>query len=327
MKSLVTGATGFIGSHLVDALLKEGHDVTALVRTSSSLRWLEGKAIRLATGDVRDPASLKDALRDQEYVFHLAGKVAARSFREFDETNHVGTRNLMDAILKHGREVKKVIYVSSLAAGGPTTPDHPLTEEDPSHPISLYGKSKYLGEQAVLDCRDRVNVVAVRPPIVYGPRDRGVLPFFRMVKRHLQFNLGFRDRYVTVVHVLDVARALIMVATREEARDGFYYIDDGNPVATWLDVEKIIKGAVNSWTVTLRMPVTPFFLASSVLHGLQYVTGKTSFFNLPKYRELIQTAWLCDGGKMRRELGFEPVVSAEQGIPETARWYERMGWI
>ncbi|MFQ6615627.1 MAG: NAD-dependent epimerase/dehydratase family protein [Fidelibacterota bacterium] len=327
MKSLVTGASGFIGSHLVDALLKEGHEVTALVRPTSPMRWLEGKPIRLMIGDVRDPDSLEEAVKNQDYVFHAAGKVAARTFREYNDTNHVGTRNLMEAILTHHPNVAKVIYVSSMSAGGPTTPDHPLTEEDPSRPISLYGKSKYLGEQAVLEHQDRLDVAAVRPPVVYGPRDQGTLSFFRLVKRHIRLNLGLRDRYATLVHVSDVARALILVATRDNTRGRYYYLDDGNPVTTWLELQDLIRAAVGSWTATVRVPLSLLFLVSSAVHGLQYVTGKTSWFNLPKYRELSQRAWLCDGGKIRRELGFKPAVSVEEGIPETARWYDQMGWL
>lgn len=259
MKSLVTGASGFIGSHLVDALLDEGHQVSALIRPTSRTRWLDGKPIRLITGDVRDPDSLKEAVRDQAYVFHAAGKVAGRNFKEFNETNHIGTRNLMEAIVNHGPKVEKVIYVSSMGAGGPTTPEHPLTEEDPNRPVSLYGKSKYLGEQVVFEYQDRFDVVAVRPPIVYGPRDMGTLSFFRLVKRHIRLNLGFRDRYATLAHGSDVARALVLVASREDARGKFYYLDDGNPVTTWLDLQDLIRGTLGSWTVTIRMPLPLFF--------------------------------------------------------------------
>lgn len=327
MKSLITGASGFIGSHLVDALLKEGHEVTALVRSTSPMRWLEDKPIRLATGDIRDPGSLREAVRDQDFVFHVAGKISARNFDEFNEANHVGTRNLLEAIVTYRPQVTKVIYVSSMSAGGPTTPDHPLTEEDPSHPISLYGQSKYLGEQAVFEYQDRLSVVAVRPPVVYGPRDKGVLPFFRMAKRHIQLNVGLRDRYITLVHISDLVRALVLVATREDARGGYYYVNDGNPRTSWLELQNVVKKALATWTVTVRLPLAPLFLMASISHALQYATGKTFPLNLPKYRELSQTAWLCHGGKIQRQLGFKPAVSVDQGMPETVQWYEQTGWL
>lgn len=327
MRSLVTGASGFIGSHLVDTLLEEGHEVTALVRPTSPMRWLEGKPVRLAVGDLRDPGSLREVLRDHDIVFHCAGKIRGRTFAEFNAANHVGTRNLMDAILMYRPGIEKVIYVSSLSAGGPTSPDQPLTEDKPSRPVSLYGRSKLMAEEAVLEHRDRIPVVSVRPPVVYGPRDRGLLPFFHLVKRHLRLNLGLRDRYATIIHVSDVVRALILAAARDEAHGGYYYIDDGTPVRSWLEMQDAIQSAVGAWTFTIRLPLAPFFLVSSISHAFQYVTGKTYPMNLPKYRELSQRAWLCHGAKIRLELGFAPAVSVEKGMAETAQWYERTGWL
>ncbi|MEE9167324.1 MAG: NAD-dependent epimerase/dehydratase family protein, partial [Candidatus Neomarinimicrobiota bacterium] len=122
MKSLVTGASGFIGSHLVERLVDEGHRVTALVRKTSRLRWLENDSVQLVTGDIRNPDSLVGAVKNQDLIFHVAGTIRARRMKEFAETNHEGSRNLINTVIKHNPGVKKFVYVSSLAAGGPTTP-------------------------------------------------------------------------------------------------------------------------------------------------------------------------------------------------------------
>ena len=327
MKALVTGASGFIGSHLVDRLLQENYEVTALIRKTSRLRWLENKPIRLTMGDLREPESLVEAVTDQDFIFHLAGVILARNTQEFAETNHHGTENLMEAIMAHNPRVKKTIHVSSLAAGGPTTSDYPLTEEDGSRPISAYGKTKYAGEQTVLSYKDRLNVSVIRPPVVYGPRDKGVLKFFQLIEKHIRVNLGFRNRYASIIHVSDLVEAILLAATRETMSGALYYVGDGGKPRTWIDFQNEIAGVLETWSVKIRVPLALMFLTASLLHGFYLITGKATWINLDKYRELSQEAWLCDGSKIQRELGYTPNVTAPEGIRQTAAWYREMGWL
>lgn len=327
MKALVTGASGFIGSHLVDALTAAGHDVTALVRTTSNLRWLENSPARLATGDVQDKNSLSDAVAEQDIIFHVAGAVIARDSQGFDNTNYIGSENIMEAILHHNYNVKKVIYVSSLAAGGPTIPEHPLTEKDPSQPVSDYGASKLRGEESVLSYSDRLHTVAIRPPIVYGPRDKGLLTFFRIVQRHLKINLGMSHRFATLIHVSDLVQAMILMAEENTINGSYYYVDDGIPARSWLDIQNEVAKALNTWAVPLKLPLALAFVSIALVHMIQKITGKRSFLNLSKYSELAQRAWICDGKRIQDELGYTPKMTAEEGLRETAEWYREMGWL
>lgn len=326
-KVLVTGATGFIGSQLVDKLLEKNYEVTALVRETSRLGWLENKPIRMMTGDVRFRDTLPNAVRDQDAVFHVAGVINGKNFSDFSDTNYTGTKNLMETILKHNPNIKKVIYLSSLSAGGPTTPDHPLTETDSSSPLTAYGKTKYAGERVVLDQSNHLNVISIRPPVVYGPRDLGTLGFFQVVSKHLRINLGFRDKYVTMVHVSDLVDAIILAIEAETKSGEFYYVSDGIPNRTWLEIQQTIASVLDIWTIKLRLPLTLLFLYAITMHGYQLLTGKNSPINLTRYRLLTQQAWMCNCTKIMNELGYQPKVTLEKGILDTVEWYRQAGWI
>ncbi|MCH8010403.1 MAG: NAD(P)-dependent oxidoreductase [Candidatus Marinimicrobia bacterium] len=326
-KVLVTGANGFIGSHLVDRLLEKNYEVTALVRETSRLGWLKNKPIRMITGDIRFPDTLPDVVKDQDAIFHVAGVINGKNYSDYADTNHTGTENLMNAILKHNPSIQKVIYLSSLSTGGPTTPDHPLTEADPSNPLTAYGKTKYAGERVVLDLHDRLNVIAIRPPVVYGARDLGILGFFQLVSKHVRINLGFRDRYVTMIYVSDLVDALILPIETEIKSGEFYYVSDGTPNRTWLGLQQIIAKALGIWTLKLKVPLTPLFLYASVMHGYQLLTGIKTRINLTRYRLLTQHAWTCDCTKIMNELGYKPKITLEKGIFDTVEWYQQIGWI
>lgn len=327
MKTLVTGASGFIGSHLVDRLIDDDHDVTGLIRKTSRLQWLENKPVRLVTGDIRNADSLIEAVKGKDIIFHVAGKVVARNYKSFVDTNQTGTENLMETILSYNSNVKKVIYISSIAAAGPTTPDHILTEKDPSYPINAYGKSKYAGEQTILSYKDKINVVIIRPPVVYGPRDRGTLTFFRLVAKHIKINLGYRDRYVTLVHVSDLAEAILLAAIKETGNGELFYVDDESPVRTLLEIQHKIAQIMGKKTLRIRVPLASLFIVTAVMEGLHRITGKNTWINFDKYREFSQQAWLCDGTKIREKLGYSPKITLQQGLRQTITWYNEMGWI
>ncbi len=166
MIALVTGANGFVGSHLVDLLLESGYQVRCLVRGTSDLRWLEGKNVELRHGGILDPSSLAGAVRGADYVFHVAGITRARRREDFLRVNGEGTRNLAEACAKHAPGVRKIVYCSSLAAGGPAPSSRPIDEESPAVPHSTYGRSKLEGEIALLRLADRLSYSIVRPPAI-----------------------------------------------------------------------------------------------------------------------------------------------------------------
>jgi len=169
MRALVTGASGFIGSNLVDRLLPEGVSVKCLVRRRSNLAWLKHLPVTLVTGDFQEPASLAPAVADTEVVFHVAGATRAPRRALYFRGNFEATRNLLRACENYGPADQKFILISSLAAAGPSE-GVPLTEDQPPRPVSAYGESKLWAERAVLEFSQKRPATIIRPPAVYGPR-------------------------------------------------------------------------------------------------------------------------------------------------------------
>ena len=172
MKTLVTGATGFIGSHLVEELLKGGHRVTCLVRKTSNLQWINGLNVRLIYGDCTIKESLLNAVADFDYIFHLAGLTKAANERDFFSANALGTENLVSAVIEKNPDTKRFVYLSSLAAAGPSCDGTPAKEAGEPKPVSAYGRSKLEGERIVMRHKNTIPVTVIRPPAVYGPRDK-----------------------------------------------------------------------------------------------------------------------------------------------------------
>ncbi|MRR08798.1 NAD-dependent epimerase/dehydratase family protein, partial [bacterium] len=191
--TLVTGAAGFIGSHLVEDLLRRGHRVRCLVRKTSDLRWLAGPDIDLRYGSLDDLESLQAASRDVDYLYHLAGAVKARDPREFRRHNTEGALNLARAALAAAPRLKRFLFASSQAAAGPAAClDRPVCEVDGCRPVSDYGKSKLLAERRLMELSPQLPLTIVRPSSVYGPRDTEIFMYFQWIYRRLALLPGFR---------------------------------------------------------------------------------------------------------------------------------------
>src|SRR5512139_1412868 len=215
MRALVTGGTGFIGSHLAEFLIREGHEVTCLVRDTTKPGYLEGLPVTMVRGDCTDRDSLTGAVRSADYIFHLAGLTKARREHEFYEVNVKGTENVVRAAQERNAGLKRFVHLSSLAAVGPSSTGRPLAEDCEHRPVSAYGRSKSEAEQVVYGKRNDMPVTILRPPAVYGPRDRDLLLFFKLV------NTGFVPHwgksYYSFVYVEDLVRALVLSALGESA--------------------------------------------------------------------------------------------------------------
>jgi nucleoside-diphosphate-sugar epimerase len=219
MKVLVTGATGFVGSHLAEVLRSKGDEVTALVRSPSKASALDALGVRLIPGDLDDPGSLARAVEGQDVVFHVAGLVAARDEEEFLRVNRDGTASLAAAAAR--ARVGRLVYVSSMAAGGPTDKGRALTGNEPPRPVTAYGRSKLAGEKAVTE--GPLPWVIMRPPTVYGPRDREVLKVFRMARWGVAPVFGDGSQELSAVHGADLAEALIAAGTATGTTGKVYY--------------------------------------------------------------------------------------------------------
>ena len=320
MKALVTGATGFIGSHLVGALVREGFDVTCLVRSASSLKYIEDLPVKIVIGDCTERDSLPRAVQGMDYIFHLAGVTKTCCESESFNANAKGADNLIGAALEHSPGIRRFVHLSSLAAAGPSCDGKPLKEDCATLPVSVYGKTKLAGEKAVYAYRDKLPVTIIRPPAVYGPRDRDLLVFFKMVKSGMIPYWG--KCYYSFLYVEDLIHGIILSALEERAKGEIFFMSDGNAYSID-EVIDAISDAVQKRPVRLTIP--RFFMpvlgfASEKLRG-------TNIINSDKIKEMKYSHWICDTSKAMEKLGFEPKVKIKEGAKWTADWYRIHQWL
>lgn len=322
---LVTGATGFVGSHLVDALLARGDQVVCLTRKTSDLRWLQNKPVAFAWGDVTAPESLPSAVRDVDYVFHAAGLTRARDPEDFARVNHQGTVSLLQACGASARRLRRFVLVSSQAAAGPAHTERPVTEDDPRRPVSLYGQSKRDAEVAAEGYRKELPITIVRPPAVYGPRDEATLPLFRIVARHI-LPMPTRPRRVSVISWRDLTAGILLAAEHPRAVGRTYFMAHDLSVSI-ADVARMAARALHIWTVPVPAPV---WAVRAYITGLRLFVRawtKGEAFGKDKGRELGVRYWLCDSSRAQRELGFRAPTPHEEGVRATVLWYRQQGWL
>lgn len=320
MKAFVTGATGFIGSCLVEALVREGADVTCLVRDSSRAGHLSRLSIRMVKGDCTDRASLDGPLRRAEIVFHLAGLTKAARTDDFFRVNAGGTENIVRAALGAAGNLKRFVHLSSLAAAGPSRDGNPLTEEALPMPVSEYGRSKLEGETIVLCRRHEMPVTVIRPPAVYGPRDVDLFVFFRMIKFGIIPHWG-AGAY-SFIHVHDLVRAIIQASRDERGAGEIFFVSDGT-IHTTEEIINAIAASLQKRPLRVRMPR----VAVSLIGMLAGMLGRVSIINADKIREIRHPRWICDMSKIRATLGYAPAISLEEGVRWTADWYRTHRWL
>ena len=326
MKVLVTGGNGFIGSTLVEKLLQRGHEVRCLVRRTSDLTWLTGLSVEYVYADLRDAPALGQVVADVARIYHLAGVTKSRDAAGYQSGNEQATRALLAACRDFGPPGQRFIFVSSQAAAGPSLDGRPVRESDAPQPISLYGRAKLRAEEAVQEYMQTHHAVIVRPPSVYGPRDRDVYVYFKSVAKGILLLLGRGTQKVSLIHVEDLVEGILKAGEAENARGRTYFLSaDGE--YDWKTIGTAIARALHKRPLVVRVPMwvlTPvaFF---SVLGAR--VTRKPALLNWDKVAEMRQPAWLCSNQRAREELGFAPHISLETGVAQTARWYRARGWL
>ncbi len=327
MRILVTGATGFLGSHLVDRLLEQGEEVHVLVRKTSNLRWLLGKSLHLHYGDVvGDLKGLQQAVVGMDVVYHLAGIIKSVRRLDYYEVNTQGTANLLEACLAINPGVKRVVVVTSIAAHGPSLPESPFTEEDFCQPITDYGRSKRDAELITFRFLDRLPITIVRPPAIYGPRDEQVLSFFKMVKKGLVVIPGWQKRILSMAYVQDIVSGILLAGNLPQAIGEIFNLGDGEAYS-WQEIAQFVGKAFHQKAHSLLAPSPVVYMVAGISEIIGTLTRRVYALNWDYAKNLLQKSWAVDISKAKKVLGYEPKFSLASGAQETADWYELEGWL
>lgn len=322
--AFVTGGTGFIGSHLVEELLRQGVEpVRCLVRTDP--RWLGGLPVEHVRGDLFDDA-IEDAVRDVDVVFHNAGVTRARDWDTFRRGNVDATVRLMDVIARVNPGLKRVVVTSSLAVVG-ACPGGVATETTPLEPISRYGRSKVEMEEALAAYADRLPLVIVRPPAVYGPREADIFTFFKTLKRGICPVVGSASREVlSLVYVRDLVQGMVEAA-RSDATPGETYFLGSETFYSWNDVKDAAVRAFDRPALTVSIPPALVGAVGAVVEAGARIVGKYPPLNREKAREIRDACKKCSIRKAQRDFDYHAPTPLTDGVAETIRWYRDRGWL
>jgi dihydroflavonol-4-reductase len=322
MRVLVTGATGFVGSHLVEALVKTGAEITALARSPEKAAALRAQGVRIVAGDLKHAAALEEAAANQDVVYHVAGIVAARNEAEFLSANQDGTLNLVAAALRKGRP--RFVLVSSLAAAGPASRGAPLKGTEPPKPVTAYGRSKLAAERVVRFAS--LPWTIVRPPIVYGPRDREVLKVFRLARLGVAPVLGRGDQELSAVHAADLAEALIAAGSATSTVNGTYTACHPE-VFTSREFGRAVGSAMGRTVLSIPIPRRAGEAVLAITETVARLTGRVTILTSDKANEFFQPAWTGDPSPLTRDTGWRARYDLRTGLAETYAWYRQAGWL
>ncbi|HEY4101066.1 MAG TPA: NAD(P)-dependent oxidoreductase [Gemmatimonadales bacterium] len=324
MNVLVTGATGFVGGHLVDRLLARGDTVTATVRSPSRASALASRGVRLVATDLSNRAALTDAVRDQEIVYHAAAQLGSSDEAELMRVNRDGTRNIADAAAA-ARRPPRVVLVSSMAAGGPSTRGTPKRDAGDDHPVTMYGRSKLAGEKALADAAP--SWCAVRAPVVYGPRDRdGFLPLFKAVRWGIAPMFGDGSMEVCLIHVGDLADALIDAAGSNAVEHGIFYVNHPE-IVTGAELLRRIAALMQRTVMPLPLPEWAARAALTVTGAWADLFHQKSILHPDKVHEFYQEAWTADPAPFIAATAWHPAWDLDRGLADTLASYREARWI
>lgn len=329
MKTLVTGASGFIGSYLVRALLREGREVRCLVREASDTRRLEGLNIDYVKGDICDKQALEKAVQGIGNIFHLAGIIRPGGDRAgvMQKVNAQGTRNLIDACLN--KRIEKFVFLSSLAACGPAVNMVPLRESGPCRPITAYGKSKYEAETMLLKAARDCNFpsIIIRPSNTYGPMGiNGYMPLLiKAINKGLFFTPGSGSSKLSFCYIDNLIEGVLLAEENKRSTGEVYFISDEAPYT----LNSVITAIAREEQVLLRnicIPLWAIYGATYPIDALSGLFGHSC--GLTRSIEGIASSyWICDIAKARKELGFSPKIGLNEGIRRTVEWFRKQGRI
>ena len=332
-KVLITGASGFIGSFLVEEALRKGYEVYAGIRKTSSREYLRDERIHLLELDL----SSQDALERQfsgllrgsggfDYVIHSAGITYAPRNADFFTVNHTYTQNLTNALQASGFPLKKFVLISSLAVFGPG--DHhtfdPIKVSDVPRPISTYGKSKLMAEQHVRSLSSFPFLI-LNPTAVYGPRDKDFLELMKLINKGFELYIGTHRQKISLLYVKDLARAVVL-SMKSSAVDRSYLLSDAKDYNKE-QLGEAIRKILGKKTFKIKLPAVPLRWVIACIEKIYLPTGRQPFLNVEKVNEMSSANWQCRTDEIWRDMATSPEFTLEQGILETVAWYKENGWL
>ncbi len=327
MKVLVTGGTGFLGSHVAAQLVSKGHVVRALVRKSSNVKFLSTlSGVELAYGAVEDKDAVARAAEGVDAIVHSAGLVKAKRPDDFVATNVEGTRNLLEVAVDRRASIKRYVFVSSLAAHGPSHDGAPIPHDREPSPVTEYGRSKLAAERLVTAAKADLAVTTIRPPTIYGPRDTEMLAFFEAMSMGVLPIMGAGTQKLSVVYAEDCARACIAALEVEHESGRAYYVEDGGAY-TLSEMADLFAEGTGKRPLKVKIPI-PVLRAAAFGNELwAKIRDEARIFTRDKVNELAAPHWVCSSEPIRDELRWAPEVPWRDGARRTAAWYREAGWI
>ena len=322
----LTGANGFVGSHLVRALLERGHRVRALIRPQADRSRVRDLPVEWITGDLHDRDALRQGCAGVRWVIHAAAKVKAPDLAAYRHANAAGTANLLQAALQSPSGLERFVYLSSMAAGGPATNGHPRMETDPDAPQTPYGVSKREGEILLQEQADRLPFTIIRAPAVYGPGDTEILGFFQAVGWHLKPVFRKPPARISLVHVSDLVEGILLATESPSAAGETFYIAESEQY-DMAALEDLIQASLETWAVPVWIPKPLLMSIAAACEWAGKVGGFTPKLNRDKARDFLQAEWTCSVAKAEKLLGFKSRIPFARGARQTVEWYRAKGWL
>ena len=331
MKILITGASGFIGSFIVEEALNQGFETWAAVRKSSSKEYLQDERIHFIELNLSSKEQLVGQLRDHQfdYVVHAAGVTKCLNKADFRRINTEGTKNLVEALLEVGMPLKRFVFISSLSVFGAIREQQPyeeIRETDTPQPNTAYGRSKLEAEQYLESVGSRIPYIILRPTGVYGPREKDYFMMAKSIQQHSDFAVGYKRQDITFVYVQDVVQAVFLALDHGD-NGRKYFLSDGQVYQSTTFSDLIHEALGRPWWIRITAPVWVLRVVTFFGEYIGRMTGKVTALNNDKYNILRQRNWRCDIEPARQELGFQPKVMLDEGVRRSIKWYKDNGWL